>query len=111
MSFGSRLAEERKRLGFRQAEFAAMVGSDMPKQSLYENDHRALRGAYLARAAAAGVDVIYVLTGQRIEAGLFGEDASALLSGYLDLPSALRTELARLVAELARQVGQGTERR
>jgi transcriptional regulator with XRE-family HTH domain len=110
MSFGSRLAEERKRLGYRQAEFAAMVGSDMPKQSLYENDHRALRGAYLARAAAAGVDVIYVLTGQRTEAALFGEDASALLSGYLALPAPLRAELARLVGELSRQVGKGSGR-
>jgi transcriptional regulator with XRE-family HTH domain len=111
MSFGARLAEERKRLGFKQAEFAAMVGSDMPKQSLYENDHRALRGDYLSRIAAVGVDLLYVLTGQRTEAALFGEDASALLRAYLTLPKAVRAELARLVGELARQMPQGTERR
>ena len=53
MGFGARLAEERKRLGLKQAEFAALVGTDVPKQSLYENDRRELRADYLARLADA----------------------------------------------------------
>lgn len=104
MSFGARLAEERKRLGLRQAEFAAAVGTDVPKQSLYENDHRALRAGYLARAAAAGVDPLYVLTGRRGEGGSFGDDATALLSAYFSLPPQLREALARFAEELSRQV-------
>lgn len=36
MSLGARLKEERRRLGLKQAEFAALVGTDMPRQSLYE---------------------------------------------------------------------------
>ena len=64
MSFGERLAEERKRLGLRQAEFAALVGTDVPKQSLYETGRRELRADYLSRLADAKVDVGYVLTGQ-----------------------------------------------
>ena len=65
MSFGTRLAEERKRLGLKQAEFADLVGTDVPKQSLYENDRRELRADYLARLAEAEVDIVYVLTGRR----------------------------------------------
>src|SRR6185295_591896 len=65
MSFGTRLAEERKRLGLKQAEFADLVGTDVPKQSLYENDRRELRADYLARLAEADVDIVYVLTGRR----------------------------------------------
>jgi transcriptional regulator with XRE-family HTH domain len=72
MRFRARLAEERKRLGYKQAQFAALVGTAAPKQSLYENGHRALRAAYLARIAAAGVDILYVLTGERREGDWLG---------------------------------------
>ena len=99
MGFGARLKEERKRLGLMQAEFAARVGSDMPKQSMYENDRRALRAAYLARAAAAGVDVLYVLTGRRSE-GASGEGVSELLAAFLSLKPEVREVVARLVADL-----------
>src|SRR5919202_12056 len=90
MGFGARLAEERKRLGLKQAEFAAMVGTDVPKQSLYENDRRELRADYLARLAAARVDVVYVLTGQRTEGAWLTEGASDLLNAYLCLPENLQ---------------------
>src|SRR3954451_19214464 len=87
MGFGARLAEERKRLGLKQAEFAALVGTDVPKQSLYENDRRELRADYLARLAGAKVDVVYVLTGQRAEGEWLSEGASELLSAFLCLPA------------------------
>ena len=102
MSFGARLAEERKRLGLKQAEFAALVGSDVQKQSLYENGHRDLRAGYLARLSAARVDVLYVLTGKRSEGPWLDDDASRLLSAYFDLPAELRPALARFLDELAR---------
>lgn len=93
MSFGGRLAEERKRLGLKQAEFATLVGTDVPKQSLYENNRRELRADYLARLAAARVDVVYVLTGQRTEGDWLGEGASRLLTAYLAMPADLQTAL------------------
>ena len=86
MSFGTRLAEERKRLGLKQAEFADLVGTDVPKQSLYENDRRELRADYLARLAGAKVDIVYILTGHRSEGEWLNEGASQLLSAYLALP-------------------------
>jgi transcriptional regulator with XRE-family HTH domain len=102
MTFGTRLKEERKRLGLKQAEFATLVGTDVPKQSLYENDHRALRAAYLSRAAAAGVDVFYVLTGRRSEGEWLGEEGRAFLSACLHLPAELQETLARLLGDLGR---------
>jgi transcriptional regulator with XRE-family HTH domain len=84
-SFGARLAEERKRLGLKQAEFAKLVGTDLPKQSLYENDRRELRADYLARLAEGGVDVVYILTGRRGGGGRLGEEATDLLKSYLAL--------------------------
>jgi transcriptional regulator with XRE-family HTH domain len=100
MGFGSRLAEERKRLGLKQAEFASLVGTDVPKQSLYENDRRELRADYLARLAGAQVDVVYVLTGQRTEGDWLGRGASELLSAYLALPRELQEVLLRFVGGL-----------
>jgi transcriptional regulator with XRE-family HTH domain len=100
MSSGARLAEERKRLGHKQAQFAELVGSDVPKQSLYENDHRQLRAAYLARIAEAGVDVLYVLTGQRHEGEWLGEEAGTLLSAYLALPPELQPAARNLIVDL-----------
>ena len=102
MTFGTRLKEERKRLGLKQAEFAALVGTDVPKQSLYENDRRALRAAFLSRVAAAGVDVAYVLTGRRSEGEWLDDKAGAFLSACLALPPELQEALARLLADLAR---------
>ena len=104
MGFGARLAEERKRLGLKQAEFASLVGTDVPKQSLYENDRRELRANYLSRLAAAKVDVGYVLTGKRSEGSWLSEEASSLLSSYLGLPAELQEVLVSFVGDLNRYV-------
>ena len=106
MSFGARLAEERKQLGLKQAEFADLVGTGVPKQSLYENDRRELRGAYLSRLAAAGVDVAYILTGRRTEGPWLDEEASDFLNAWLALPPGLRDAIARLVDELGKASGR-----
>jgi transcriptional regulator with XRE-family HTH domain len=110
MSFGARLAEERKRLGLKQAEFASLVGTDVPKQSLYENNRRELRADYLARLAAAKVDVGYVLTGKRSEGSWLGEETSALLSAYFALAPELQRSLLTLVSDLNGYVAPAGER-
>jgi transcriptional regulator with XRE-family HTH domain len=110
MGFGARLAEERKRLGLKQAEFAALVGTDVPKQSLYENDRRELRADYLARLAEARVDVGFVLTGRRMEGGWLSSGASELLSSYLSLPDDLQEAMLELVGRLRHHFVQGQGR-
>ncbi|HEU0099686.1 MAG TPA: helix-turn-helix transcriptional regulator [Allosphingosinicella sp.] len=107
MGFGARLAEERKRLGLKQAEFASLVGTDVPKQSLYENDRRELRADYLSRLAAAKVDVVYVLTAKRSEGAWLGEEASQLLSAYLALPDDLQEAVLQFVGDLNRHFSLG----
>jgi transcriptional regulator with XRE-family HTH domain len=107
MSFGARLAEERKRLGLKQAEFAALVGTDVPKQSLYENDRRELRADYLARLADADVDVIYVLTAQRTEGSWLSAEATELLSSYLALPQPMQRALVDFSTRMREQFDQG----
>jgi transcriptional regulator with XRE-family HTH domain len=110
MSFGTRLAEERKRLGLKQAEFAVRVGTDVPKQSLYENDRRELRADYLARLVDADVDVIYVLTGHRMEGMRLSEQATRLLSAYLCLPEPTQRSLTAFIVTLHQDVERPTPR-
>lgn len=63
---GVRLREERQRLGLNQADFAAIGGVRKLAQFNYEADKRQPDKAYLVALAARGVDVHYVLTGERM---------------------------------------------
>jgi transcriptional regulator with XRE-family HTH domain len=103
MSFGTRLAEERKRLGLKQAEFCDLVGTDVPKQSLYENDRRELRADYLARLADADVDILYVLTGRRGRGDWLAQGPSDVLTCYLALPPEMQQALETFVRALRDQ--------
>jgi len=65
MSIGSRLREERKRLGLTQESLGQIGGVRKQAQLLYEKDSFVPDANYLAAIAATGVDVLYVLTGKR----------------------------------------------
>lgn len=85
MSLGERLKEERNRLGFNQTEFAELVGASYKSQLRWEKDESAPGADALGVWAGIGLDVLYVVTGQR----------SVLLSHDLDIPkmSSERQEL------------------
>ena len=65
MNISDRLREERERLGLNQVDFGAVGGVKKLAQINYEKGERHPDSAYLAAIAAAGADVLYVLTGQR----------------------------------------------
>lgn len=65
MSLGSRLKEERNRLGFSQSEFAELVGASYKSQLRWEKDESSPGADALAIWATLGLDVLYVVTGQR----------------------------------------------
>ncbi|CAK0758641.1 Transcriptional regulator [Gammaproteobacteria bacterium] len=64
-TLGARLKEERVRLGMTQDGFGALLDVQKSAQSKYENDLLSPSPEYLAGLVAVGVDVLYVLTGQR----------------------------------------------
>ena len=82
---GKRLREERKRLGLNQTDFAKLGHVHMQSQTRYEAGKGWPATDYLALLDARGVDVGYVLTGQR-SSGALDSRASELLSLYLGLP-------------------------
>jgi transcriptional regulator with XRE-family HTH domain len=65
---GQRLREERLRLDLSQAKLGAACGVCRATQINYERDARSPDAEYLASAHYAGVDVLYVITGQRAPA-------------------------------------------
>lgn len=78
------MRSERKRLGHSQTQFAELAGVHKNAQGNYEGDLRRPDADYLVKVSAMGVDVLYVLTGQRNTAELSG-DEEVLLAGYRSL--------------------------
>lgn len=64
---GGRLREERERLGLSQSAFAALGGVALRTEQDWERGVSAVKSDFLAIAAAHGVDVLYVVTGTRVE--------------------------------------------
>ena len=62
---GSRLREERERLGMTQIAFAEMADVSLRAEQDWERGKSAPKADFLAVAAARGVDVLYVVTGKR----------------------------------------------
>ena len=65
MHTGDRIKEERERLGFNQADFAALAGATRKTLFNWESGAASPNTAALAAWADAGLDVLYVVTGQR----------------------------------------------
>ncbi|MCS6473386.1 helix-turn-helix domain-containing protein [Burkholderia thailandensis] len=84
VNIGNRLRDERKRTSLSQRAFAERGGVTEKTQVLYEKGERAPDAVYLARIAAVGVDVLYILTGQRNTSELSG-DEEVLVAGYRSL--------------------------
>nr|WP_315210811.1 helix-turn-helix transcriptional regulator [uncultured Albidiferax sp.] len=66
MNFSERLTQERKRLKMSQAILGAHGGVAKLTQFSYEKGTSAPDAVYLAKVAEVGVDVLYVVTGQRM---------------------------------------------
>ncbi|WP_414016424.1 helix-turn-helix domain-containing protein [Burkholderia stagnalis] len=96
---GSRLRDERLRIGLSQDEFATVGGVARRSQSAYESDERAPDAAYLLAVREIGVDIGYVLTGERAAAGAAAEqgardaDEADVLAMYRQLNDAGKASL------------------
>ncbi|NMY95614.1 helix-turn-helix domain-containing protein [Pseudomonas proteolytica] len=103
MNIGERLKEERVRLGFNQAEFAAFAGVAKTSQFNYEKGERSPDADYLAAVSAQGVDILYVVTGERKRqaADSISDDASELLQVYEQVVDADRQILLRMASAFA----------
>lgn len=65
MGIPARLQEERNRLGMSQTAFADAIGSTKRSVINWEGGDASPSATVMAAIAAAGADVLYILTGQR----------------------------------------------
>ena len=98
LNFFERLREIRKGMNLTQADFGALAGVTVTAQLNYEKGTRNPDKAYLERLAAHGVDVVYLLTGERIPRGAaaLSEAEAALIARYRSGSPALRGYLQEL---------------
>ncbi len=82
MNLGDRLKEERERLGLSQPAFAAVANAKKHAQINWEKGVATPNGAALQAWAGIGVDVLYVITGQRAVAAEQNPRERALLDNY-----------------------------
>lgn len=102
---GSRLREERDKLGLNQTDFAKLAGQSRGSQAYYERDERSPDAKYLSSLAELGIDVLYVLTGQKTPApdGLVveSEEEKKLLENYRAMDEAARLNIQAVGAAFA----------
>lgn len=82
-----------------QTDFAAVGGVGRKSQFNYEEDERQPDAAYLAAIAAAGVDVRYIITGNREGAlpEVLSSDERHLLERYRSSPQPLKDAALRVL--------------
>lgn len=98
--FFDRLREERERLGLSQEKFGAAGGVQKRAQINYENGERKPDAEYLELVAKLGVDVVYLVTGERDPAALDTSER-LLLDRYRACPDAARQHLLQTAVLLA----------
>lgn len=98
--FGDRLKQERSRLRLSQAEFADIGGVKQRAQFQYEKGMRRPNSDYLGALAGSGVDVWYLLTGEK-GARLESSDEQRIVAGFRTLDGRKRDALLALVEAFA----------
>lgn len=101
---GSRLKEERERLGMNQSQFAGLGEASKRAQITYENGESTPNATYLAAIAKVGADTQYILTGIR-SAQALSVDEQELLTLFRAAPLQVK---ATIVAGLKGGTVQAT---
>lgn len=105
---GSRLREERERLGLTQRVFGDIGGVEPNAQGKYESGERTPKADYLAAVAARGVDVLYVLNGVRtpVPQGSLNAQEGRLLRCFRRLASVDQAAIEQLISSLVGALAQ-----
>jgi len=98
MTIGARLREERARLGVTQTDLAVACGVAKNTQLNYEKDERSPDATYLLLAKEAGMDIHYVLFGERspVHADQLSPYEMEMLSYLRELPDFDKESLRRM---------------
>lgn len=93
---GARLRYERERLALSQADLAQIGGVSRNSQTAYETGKTPFTSEYLRSVAEAGVDPLYVISGER-SADTLTSDQARLLEAFAALDRANQAALLQIV--------------
>ncbi|OAD81824.1 peptidase S24 [Comamonas thiooxydans] len=108
-NFPSRLREERERLGLNQEALAEAGGVKKLAQHKYEKGENSPTVAYLQAVAAAGVDVVYALTGVRDAISVPRLTGKHSISGDAPAPASAEDTIYVPLLSAAGSMGPGNE--
>lgn len=104
---GERLKKERERIGLSPVDFGDQCGVGQSAQYRYESGDRYPDGEYFAKAARIGVDILFVITGQKtplaIRQETAGYTAAQRLAEFI-APLTLSEEDADMLRGLAQRL-------
>ncbi|MCC8379535.1 helix-turn-helix domain-containing protein [Xenorhabdus sp. PB30.3] len=100
-TMGSRIKEERERLGLSQDEFASLVGYALIQQICYERDEVPLGGVYLQALTKHGIDTLYIITGNRLRPINISAEEQEIIENYRAMNTASRLKLPAVSHDLA----------
>ena len=107
MHMGERIKEERERLGFNQTDFATLASATRKTLFNWESGSAAPNAIVLAAWARLGLDVLYVVTGEKQKALPTADPAELLLlENYRRCGMQARQNLIQTSALLASGIGQ-----
>ncbi|BAN95453.1 hypothetical protein E05_06870 [Plautia stali symbiont] len=103
---GDRLKSERLRLGLSQESFAERCGVKKLTQYNYEKSERHPDAGYLIAAKALGVDLLYVMTGERSDEAsaldvVRDEEEAEVLTAFRHIPGETREVAKRTLTAMA----------
>lgn len=108
LSVGARLREERERLGFSQGAFGQLAEVSLRTEQDWERGVSSVRADFLSVAFEHGVDVLYVLTGERLSARVSLDPLRRAVLGSFDRCSPEKQiEAVQYMALLAAGVAPG----
>ena len=107
---GERLRGERARLGLSQVVFADACGVNRSTLATWEKGEQSPTAAVLAMMAGLGVDVLYVVTGERapLGSGALSDEERQLVASYKKGDALARQALESVAAMAARSSAPGS---
>lgn len=101
--FSQRLREERLRLGLSQEDLAAMGGKGRNTVGAWERGEQSPNADFLIKAAAAGMDAAYLLTGQRghVASNTLTDDEQTILTAWRSAAQSVRQAVRLVLAPAA----------
>lgn len=103
LGIGSRLREERLRLGPNQTDFGASLEVGKNTQYAYEKGERTPDALYLLKAKRLGIDIWYVMTGDRMPAleAALSDDERELVTYFRGMSEISKDAARRMAFALA----------